>query len=306
MADKENKKEEVKKEEKEKKQEKQEVKKEENVSNEKTEKKVKTEVKKEDKKPENKEEKKEEKKLENKEVKQEENPENKEAKQEKKTTEVKTEKKEEAKPETKKFEVSKQNSTVKKENKKVTNKKSIVPTILTVIIVLAIVALLTVLIVTSSDPKKSIDGFLTNLKAGDFTKAQEFVIGDDILEEQQYSVETQKLLVDKISWKVKKTTVENDKAKAEVEITNKDFSIITANCMKKMLSNLKAVLQGNVSNNDIEKYFVEELKSDNVQMKTDTKTIELQKQDGKWKVVSNEELTKTLLPGLDEAVNALQ
>lgn len=227
-------------------------------------------------------------------------------KDEKKEDKVKEEtKKQEQKPENKKFEVSKQKSTVKKE-KNNTNKKSKIPAIITVIIVLAIVGVLTVLIVTSSDPKKSIDGFLTNLKAGDFEKAQEFATGDNLLEDQEYSEETQKLFFDKISWKVKKVTAENDKAKVEIEITNKDFEIIVQNCMKKLLSNFKAVLEGNVSEKSVEKYFVEELKSDNVQMKTETKTIELQKQDGKWKVVANNELANSLLPGLQESVNAIQ
>ena len=76
--------------------------------------------------------------------------------------------------------------------------------------------------------------------------------------------------------------------------------------MKKLLSNFKAVLEGNVSEKSIEKYFVEELKSDNAQMKTETKTIELQKQDGKWKVVVNNELANSLLPGLQESVNSIQ
>lgn len=303
MADKKNK-EEVKKEElKETKQVQKETKKEEKPKNEKTDKKeekVKTEVKKEDKKEDK--VKVEIKKEEKTEAKKE------EKKEEKNKVEVKEEtKKQEPKTETKKFEVSKQKTTVSKE-KNNTNKKSKVPAILTVVIVLAIVALLTVLIVTSSDPKKSVDGFLTNLKAGDFEKAQEFVIGDNLFESQQYSNETQKLLFDKISWKVNKTTTENDKAKVDLEITNKDFTKITENSMKKILSNLKAktLLQGNISNNDIEKYFEEELKNDNVQMKTETRTIELQKQDGKWKVVANEELENSLLPGLQDPVNNMK
>ena len=271
MADKENK-EEVKKEEKVTKKAQEEVKKEEQPKKDKVE--QKKEVKKDDKKEETKEE-------------------------------VKQDKKQEQKSDTKKFEVSKQKTTVKKE-KNNANKKSKVPAILTVVIVLAIVAVLTVLIITSSDPKKSIDGFLTNLKAGDFEKAQEFATGDSLLKDQEYSEETQKLFFDKISWKVKKVTAENDKANVEIEITNKDFEIIIQNCMKKLLSNFKAVLEGNVSEQSVEKYFVEELKSDNVQMKTETKTIELQKQDGKWKVVANNELAKSLLPGLQESVNAIQ
>ena len=62
----------------------------------------------------------------------------------------------------------------------------------------------------------------------------------------------------------------------------------------------------NVTKKEGIKYFVEELKSDNVQMKTETKTIELQKQDGKWKVVANNELANSLLPGLQESVDAIQ
>ncbi len=301
MADKENK-EEVKKDEvKETKQVQKETKKDEKPKKETTvkkEEKAKTEVKKDDKKEDKVkvEIKKEEKTKAEKEDKRE----------EKNKVEVKEEaKKQEPKLENKKFEVSNQKTTVNKE-KNNANKKSNIPAILTVVIVLAIVALLTVLIVTSSDPKKSVDGFLTNLKAGDFEKAQEFATGDKLLENQEYSEETQKLFFDKISWKVKKVTAENDKAKVEIEITNKNFEVIVQNCMKKLLSNFKAVLEGNVSEKSVEKYFVEELKSDNVQMKTETKTIELQKQDGKWKVVANDELANSLLPGLQESVNAIQ
>ena len=231
MADKENK-EEVKKEDVKETKKDEKTKKETNV---KKEEKAKTEVKKDDKKE-------DKVKVE---IKKEEKTEAK--KEDKKKVEVKEEtKKQEPKLENKKFEVSKQKTTVSKE-KNNAKKKSNIPAILTVVIVLAIVALLTVLIVTSSDPKKSVDGFLTNLKAGDFEKAQEFATGDKLLENQEYSEETHKLFFDKISWKVKKVTAENDKAKVEIEITNKNFEVIVQNCMKKLLSNFKAVLEGNVS-----------------------------------------------------------
>ena len=80
-------------------------------------------------------------------------------------------KKEELKTENKKFEV-------KNEKEKMNNwiGKTIV-----VAIVVIIAALLTFMIVKSSDPKKSVDGFLTNLKAGDFEKAQQFVSGEKLL-----------------------------------------------------------------------------------------------------------------------------
>ena len=211
-------------------------------------------------------------------------------------------KKQEQKPENKKFEVSKQKTTVKKE-KNNTNKKSKIPAIITVITVIAIVAVLTVLIVTSSDPKKSVDGFLTNLKAGDFEKAQEFATGDSLLEDQEYNEETQKLLFDKITWKVKKVTAENNEAKVEIEITNKDFSEVLQNYKNKIWKDISSVIGKTI---DTSRYFEEELKNENLGTKTITTNIKLQKQDGKWKVVANNELANSLLPGLQESVNAIQ
>ena len=211
-------------------------------------------------------------------------------------------KKQEQKPENKKFEVSKQKTTVNKE-KNNTNKKSKIPAILTVVIVLAIVALLTVLIVTSSDPKKSVDGFLTNLKAGDFVKAQEFSTGDSLFKDQEYSEETQKLLFDKISWKVKKVTAENDTAVVEIELTNKDFSEVLQNYKNKIWKDISSVIGKTI---DTSRYFEDELKNENLGTKTITANIKLQKQDGKWKVVANNELANSLLPGLQESVNAIQ
>ena len=290
MADKENK-EEVKKEDvKETKQVQKETKKDEKPKKETTvkkEEKAKTEVKKDDKKE-------DKVKVE---IKKEEKTEN------KSKVDVKEEtKKQEPKPETKKFEVSKQKTTVSKEANN-TNKKSNIPAILTVVIVLAIVALLTVLIVTSSDPKKSVDGFLTNLKAGDFEKAQEFATGDKLLENQEYSAETQKLLFNKISWKVKKVTADNNEAKVEIEITNKDFSEVLQNYKNKIWKDISSVIGKTI---DTSRYFEEELKNENLGTKTITTNIKLQKQDGKWKVVANNELANSLLPGLQESVNAIQ
>ena len=178
---------------------------------------------------------------------------------------------------TKKFEVKKQKSSNKENNKKKNTSK--IASIIIVVVVLAIVAVLTVLIVTSSDPKKTIDGMLTNLKEGDFEKAQEFMIGEEFLKDTNYKDETKKLLFDKISWKSNNISINGNEATVELEVTNKNFSVITSNCMKKMLSDLKAVLQGNISNDDLEKYFIEELKNEDVEMKTGTNSIKLEKQD---------------------------
>ena len=87
--------------------------------------------------------------------------------------------------------------------------------------------------------------FLTNLKSGDFTKAQEFVSENkDILSDEKFDQETEALLFDKMSWKITKITKEDDKANVEIEITNKNFDTIISNCMKKLLGDFKSVLSG--------------------------------------------------------------
>lgn len=218
-----------------------------------------------------------------------------------KKKEIKENKKEEN-VEVKKFEVK--NEKAKNTDAK-TNKSRWITSVATVIVVLATAVLLTYMIVTSSDPKKTIDGFLTNLKAGDFEKAQEFISGEEFLKDNEFDLETKRLFFDKLSWKVTKVTKENDNATVEVEVTNKDFNVITSNWMKNVLEDFKAVLEGNSVEQNMEKYFIEELKNEQVQTTTQTKTIQLVKEDKKWMVVSNEELEDALLPGLQEAANSL-
>ena len=214
--------------------------------------------------------------------------------------EVKEIKKEEKpKTETKKFEV-KNDKAKKGKNKKAKKNKWIASAVL-VVVVLAIAALLTVMIVTSSDPKKSTDGLLTNLKAGDFEKAQEFITGEDLLNNEEFDSETQRLFFDKLAWKVTKVTTEGDNATIELEVTNKDFKVIISNYMQKAL---KAAFTG-AGEQEIENYLMEELKNEQAQTTTVTKTIQAIKEDKKWKIVSNDELTDALLPGLQESINSL-
>lgn len=158
--------------------------------------------------------------------------------------------------------------------------------------------------VTSSNPKKSVDGLLTNLKAGDFEKAQEFMTGDGLVEEDAFNEEGEKYLFDKLSWKITNITEDKENATIELEITNKDFKTIITNYSQKIL---KAVFGGeNVTEETAGNYLVEELKNEGVQMTTATKTIQAVKEDGKWKIVGNDDLTNTLLLGLQDAMNAFQ
>ena len=117
-------------------------------------------------------------------------------------------KKEEKKPEPKFEKVSKKEAdkiekAEKKGSKKTEksgNKKTWVPTVAITAVVIAIIAILTAMIVTSSDPKKSVEGLLTNLKAGDFAKAQEYLSGDEAsLTDVSTDQEAQKALFSKFT-----------------------------------------------------------------------------------------------------------
>lgn len=187
---------------------------------------------------------------------------------------------------------------------KKTKKVSLITTGVAAVAIIALVVVLTILMVTSSNPKKSVDGLLTNLKAGDFEKAKEFMTGDGLVEEDAFNEEGEKYFFDKLSWKITNITEEKENATIELEITNKDFKTIITNYSQKIL---KLVFGGeNITEETAGNYLVEELKNEGVQITTATKTIQAVKEDGKWKIVGNDDLTNALLPGLQDAMNAFQ
>ena len=98
-------------------------------------------------------------------------------------------------------------------------------------------------------------------------------------------------------------TIVDDKEILEVEITNKDFDKIISNYTQEAL---KIAFSGQSftaeeQNNTLK----EQLKNEEIGTKTVTTTIQLIKQDGKWRVQADENLVNSLLPGLQEAINSL-
>ncbi len=206
--------------------------------------------------------------------------------------------------------INKTKNKEKNKNTKTDQKKKWIPTAIVAIAVIAIIAVLTVMIVVSSDPKKSLDGLLTNLRSGNFEKAQEYLSGDETeLTDTSLDEEAQKLLFEKLSWNIKKVTQEKDKATIVVEIRNKDFQTVVNNYAKRALNAAKeAIGSGNtesISEQDFQQYFLEELKNEEIQTTTNEKTINAVKVDNKWKIVSDDDLVSAILPGLEEAINTL-
>ena len=228
----------------------------------------------------------------------------------------------EEKKENKEEKVEKVKATKKEENKKAETKKvkekkekkskktPWIITAVTVVVVAILVVLLTYMIVTSSDPKKSADGLFMNLREGDFAKAREFISSDESFSSEilddDLNPETQKLLFNKLSWKVNKINENGEEATIDIEITNKDFKTILSNDMQKTLKSAFNKEDSEETTEEVaENYLIEELKNDQVQTTTVTTTINAIKQDKKWKIVEDEELVKALLPGLEETINSL-
>lgn len=226
----------------------------------------------------------------------------------KKVTEVK---KEEKRPVEKKTEETKKVAETKKEEKKPAEKKTTEPKkekknnkvaiIGTIIVVAVLLVILAVMLLMPETPKKVVEDALSQLKAGAY--AQNMLSG--LLQgEDNLNTEAQKLLFEKLEWKVLEEKEEADKATVEVEITNKDFKTIIGNYMQKAL---KAAFSGkNITEEEMTNYLMEELKNEEVQVVTNKNTISLEKRDGKWEIVEEDNFVNAVLPGLYEAVNSFE
>lgn len=219
-----------------------------------------------------------------------------EKKEEKKATDKKTTA--EVKKENKKQEVSKDTKKkfekAKGEKKKTNNGVMIA---LAIVVVVLIAALVCVFLMEDS-PKKSVETMLRDLKSGNYSQG----ILANLLEEENFDQETQKLLFEKLEWKIQNVKEEGDRATVEVEITNKDFKTIINNYMQKIL---KVAFSGQeVNEEEMTNYLIEELNNDEIQTVTSNQSIVLEKKDGKWEVTEENDFVSILLPGFNEAISA--
>ena len=178
-----------------------------------------------------------------------------------------------------------------------------------IILLFVVLAIVTALLLLPTTPEKTVEGMLNSLKNADFESVNKYVNYEEIVNESEMlqnsemDEETQSLLFDKLTWKILNISKEENTASVEVEITNKDFNQIISNYKQEAL---RIAFSGEsfteeVQNNKLK----EQLKNEEIGTKTITTTIQLEKQDGEWKVQADESLVNALLPGLQEAINSL-
>lgn len=196
---------------------------------------------------------------------------------------------------------NKAKSDKKQDKEKGNNKVGIwVGGIVLLLIVLAIVA---ALIILPQTPEKTVEGMLNSLKNGDFESVNKYVNSSDLLQNSEMDEEAQTLLFNELSWKILNISKEENTAKVEVEITNKDFNQVISNYTQEAL---KIAFSGESFTEEQQaNELKEQLKNEDIGTRTVTATVNLVKQDGEWKVQVDENLENSLLPGLQEAMDSL-
>jgi len=115
------------------------------------------------------------------------------------------------------------------------------------------------------------------------------------------SADNDKILYEDLQWNIKKIEKNEEEAKIEVEITNKNYKNIFQNFTKKVVQ--KILNNEKPSDEEAGQYLMEELKNKEVGQTTTTQEITIRKEEGKWKVVVDENLQNAIFPGLSETVN---
>ena len=206
-------------------------------------------------------------------------------KEEKKFEAVKT------KTETKKTTTSTANAKAGKEKKKsIALRTTVIIAILLVIVALIYVAL--------PSPARVLQQMVRELKTGNYEKVEEYVDYEELMDDFLMSTEDAekgKIFFKDLQFSVKNVEQKDDKATIELETVNKDFKVVVENSAKKLL-------QKYFSSEDAK---IEELQKEDVPTITTTKTITVKKQDGKWKVVADDNLKDAIFPGLRESLEAV-
>ena len=99
---------------------------------------------------------------------------------------------------------------------------------------------------------------------------------------------------------MKNVSQKGDVATIELETTNINFEVIVRNAATKLLQKYF-----NSEDAEIESILIEELQKEDIETVTATQKITVQKQDGKWKVVADDNLRNAIFPGLMETLETL-
>lgn len=199
-------------------------------------------------------------------------------------------------------------------------KGKLLPIIIGVIVFVAVIAVAIygiLLGMQKSSVEKTVNEFFTNLKGGN-----EEVINEQLKLEETTSGEQQTgslnqasyvAFFSKLDYKILETKADFKKATVTLEVTNKNVGTIFTNYMAKAFqlafaSAFSSEYTDEKVEKELEEYLKEQFDSTAIENVTNTVTINMKKEDGKWVLESEEEsknLVNAVLPGFQQTVEAI-
>lgn len=179
------------------------------------------------------------------------------------------------------------------------------------IVIIVVLAVLGVTRLIDKKPEASVKSFVEALKAGDFETAKKYTSDETWtaleIADNSEDLEMMKLYFKSLNIKVVQVTKSRNQAIVKAEITNKDLKTILGNyiqeALKLALQNISSKEDQETMENQLKEYFKSQFESEEITNVTNTVDIVLNKVDGQWKVVVDENLRDALLPGLSEVSN---
>ncbi len=161
-------------------------------------------------------------------------------------------------------------------------------------------------------PKKTVESFMAAVEKGDFTTAGQFVVPNENLKstiDKTNDPESEKIfkaVFTKVSHTIVSTSTSGETAQVTTSITSPDLLRITTSVMSQMMPLAVASAFSENSNQDdinqlMEQYLMNAIITDpNAPMTTSEVVINLTKQDGKWLIVADDNLTNALTGNINK------
>lgn len=126
---------------------------------------------------------------------------------------------------------------------------------------------------------------------------------DMMLKEESQAFNVKKQLFENIYWNIEMIDIEENRAFAIVQVTNKNFKNVITKWMKELVvsKSLGKEITNELALEKLDKVLYEETES-----KTVIKKIELNKYNQNWIIEVNQELSNLVYPGIDSVIEVLK
>lgn len=201
------------------------------------------------------------------------------------------------------------------------NKKGITIAAIVIIVALLVVGIIycAMIIKEQHEANKVVETMFNSIKSGENEARNKYLAYDEIVnnneteDQNTEAVNSQfNALFSKLEYKIVKTQVDSQKASITVEVSNKNTGTVFSNYISKAMSLAisNASKEGYTEenfNDDLQQLLTNEMNSKDVETVTNTITIDMIKENGNWKIITDSNrLANVVLPGLADKLQAVQ